>query len=208
MRWPLKLTLVTMCAVSTLLGLWFGTEFNMTVSFLSACVVAALLLWVLPRKKEAHEIMLADGVTQADLDATVAACRQAGQRLQGLATDMPKPDVREMVAQVGDSCVHIADNFIRDPKDLRQTKDFIYHLGRSVQLIENYAHHAGQRHLSADEEAVLRQTEEQIALIREAFHTHLRNFRADNIRQLAIGGKALGDILRLEAPSSTSMRRS
>lgn len=208
MTWTLKLVVVTVLSVSTLMGLWFGTDFNMTVCFLTACVVAGLALWGLPRKQAAEEIVLAAGVTQAELDATVAICRQSGQRFQELAERVPEPEIRDMVREIADISLHIADNFIQDPADLRQARDFIYHLGRAVQLIENYVRHSGQRHLSDDEAAVLRQTEGQIAHIRDAFHTHLRNFRADNIRQLAIGGKALGDILRLEAPSIPVTRRS
>lgn len=208
MSWTLKLILVTLLSAATLLGIWFGTAFNMIVAFVCACTVAGLGLWAIPRKREASEILLAEGVTQADLDSTVSTCRRAGLQFRELAALIPKADIHDMVVEIGDTCVHIADNFIHDPGDLRQARDFIHHLGRAVQLIEGYVQQAGQQNLTAEEAQVLLQTEDRIAHIREAFHTHLRNFRADNIRQLAIGGKALGDILRMEAPSTPTIRRS
>lgn len=207
MRWPQKITFVTLAGLTVLLGMWFGTSYNMTVSFLMSCLVAGLLLWALPRKKESNEIVLAEGVTQADLDSAVETCRQAGRQFMELSTQIEVPAMSTMVTQIGDSCLNIADNFIQDPKDLLMAKDFIYHLNRAVVLIAGYTQQCKQSHLSDDERTVLQQTEEQIAYIRDAFQTHLRNFRADNIRELSISGKALSDILRLEVPINTIKRR-
>ncbi len=104
---------------------------------LSAVVYAALLL-LIPRRRPLTEVMLSDQVSAQDIIRATDALTNAAYRLNEAAKSAPVAD-RSDLADLSKHLTSIRELIKTDPKDYRQTKQFIsYFLPLIVATVESY----------------------------------------------------------------------
>ncbi len=104
---------------------------------LSALAYAAFLI-IIRKRPPASEVMVAERVTKADLDAAAASLALAGARLRVASEAAPAAD-RTDLAGMADNVLSIRDLILSDPNDYRLAKPFVgFYLPRIVETVESY----------------------------------------------------------------------
>jgi len=104
---------------------------------LSALAYAAFLIMI-RKRPPASEVMVAERVTKADLDAAAASLAAAGKRLRSASDAAPAAD-RSDLADMADHVLSIRDLILSDPNDYRLAKPFVgFYLPKIVETVESY----------------------------------------------------------------------
>jgi len=106
---------------------------------LSLSLAAYFAFLIIIRKRlSASEVMVAERVTKADLDAAAASLASAGARLRGASEAAPEA-VRTDLAVMADHVLSIRDLILSDPNDYRLAKPFVgFYLPKIVETVESY----------------------------------------------------------------------
>jgi 5-bromo-4-chloroindolyl phosphate hydrolysis protein len=103
-----------------------------------AAVVYFALLLIIPRRKPLTEVMVSDQVSAQDIARAAAALTEAANRLEAAAKQAPLAD-RAGLTDMAKHLKSIRELVKADPKDYRQTKQFIsYFLPMIVTTVEAY----------------------------------------------------------------------
>ena len=130
--------LAALLASAAFLGLFlYGALIWWLALALSAVVYAALLL-LIPRRRPLDEVMISDQVSAQDIARATDALTNAAYRLNEAAKTAPTAD-RAGLAEMSKHLSSIRELIKSDPKDYRQTKQFIsYFLPLIVTTVESY----------------------------------------------------------------------
>lgn len=103
-----------------------------------ATLIYAALLMLIPRRRPLTEVMLSDQVSAQDIIRATDALTNAAFRLNEAAKEAPPAD-RAGLADMSRRLSSIRELIRSDPKDYRQTKQFIsYFLPLIVTTVESY----------------------------------------------------------------------
>ena len=120
------------------LAAYFGLSFTVWAALAVGVLVFAALLLLIRRTPPAAELMIAEGVSAADLDTALTALRVSAQRLRGLEGAAPAPDASVFV-EMAVLLDRIGAHHSEDPRDLRHTRSFLRRdLPRLVEVSETY----------------------------------------------------------------------
>jgi 5-bromo-4-chloroindolyl phosphate hydrolysis protein len=126
-------------ASAAFLGLFLAAGLVWWAALGLAVVVYFALLLVIPRLKPLAEVMVGDQVSAADLARAAEALTNAAGRLDAAAKTVPQAD-RGGLAEMSRHLLSIRELIKADPKDYRQTKQFVsYFLPMIVTTVEAYA---------------------------------------------------------------------
>ncbi len=130
--------LATLLASSAFLALFlYGSLVWWLALGLAALVYAALLL-LIPRRRPLTEVMVSDQVSAQDIIRATDALTNAAFRLNEAAKAAPVAD-RADLADMTKHLTSLRELIKSDPKDYRQTKQFIsYFLPLIVTTVESY----------------------------------------------------------------------
>lgn len=128
----------TLLAAGAFLGLFFGATLVWWLALGLAVLVYGAALLIIARKPPASEVMIADRISQADLNRAAAALAQAGTRMQQAAQQAPADD-RADLNEMGEHLLSIRDRVLEDPEDYRRTRRFVdYYLPKILETVEAY----------------------------------------------------------------------
>jgi hypothetical protein len=104
---------------------------------LSLAAFAAFLI-IIRKRASASEVMVAERVSKADLEAAAASLASAGVRLRA-ASEVAPVAVRSDLAGMADHVLSIRDLILSDPNDYRLAKPFVgFYLPKIVETVESY----------------------------------------------------------------------
>ncbi len=130
--------LSALLAAAAFLGLFLGAALVWWLALGLAAVIYAALLLLMPRRPPLDEVMLTDQVSAADIARATDALTNAAYRLNEAAKTAPVAD-RSGLTDMSKHLSSIRELIKSDPKDYRQTKQFIsYFLPLIVTTVESY----------------------------------------------------------------------
>ncbi len=133
------------------------------------------------RPKPRIEFNIGEGVTPQLLETTM---KEGGEKI-GVLVDCAKninnPLVREKIGRIVDVIRRIFANFEKDPKDIKQAKQFLsYYLDTSIKIVKKYRDLSAQNVRSPEIAATLSKAELMLDSIEKAFEKqHARLLRDD-----------------------------
>jgi 5-bromo-4-chloroindolyl phosphate hydrolysis protein len=133
------------------------------------------------RPKPRIEFNIGEGITPQLLETTM---KEGGEKI-GVLIDCAKsinnPLVREKIGRIVDVIKHIFTNFEKDPKDIKQAKQFLsYYLDTSIKIVKKYRDLSAQNVRSPEIAATLSKAELMLDSIEKAFEKqHARLLRDD-----------------------------
>jgi 5-bromo-4-chloroindolyl phosphate hydrolysis protein len=137
-------------ASAAFLALFFPAGLVWWVALGLAALVYFALLLIIPRRRPLEEVMVADQVSAQDIARAAEALTNAVTRLDSAAKSAPATD-QAGLADMSSHLTSIRDLIKADPKDYRQTRQFVsYFLPMIVTTVEAYV---GLAKLSAGENA-------------------------------------------------------
>ncbi len=143
--------LAALLASAAFLGLFLGAALVWWLALPLAAVTYGALLLIIPRRPPLTEVMLTDQVSAADIARATDALTNAAYRLNEAAKIAPPAD-RTGLTDMSNHLTSIRELIKSDPKDYRQTKQFIsYFLPLIVTTVESYV---GLAKLAQGENAV------------------------------------------------------
>jgi 5-bromo-4-chloroindolyl phosphate hydrolysis protein len=130
--------LAALLASAAFLGLFLGAALVWWLALGLAAVTYGALLLLIPRRRPLNEVMLTDQVSAADIARATDGLTNAAYRLNEAAKIAPPAD-RAGLADMSKHLSSIRELIKSDPKDYRQTKQFIsYFLPLIVTTVESY----------------------------------------------------------------------
>ncbi len=136
---PIRHALAGLLAAAVFLGLFFGAALDPAVAAaVAAGAYLATFLIAARRPPRQAERMLTPDVSESDLDAALAAFRNASARLQAIESRAPV-EVGDAIEEMAARLRRIADLHEKDPRDLKHTRNFVRHdLERMVETCERF----------------------------------------------------------------------
>ena len=130
--------LAAVLASAAFLALFFPAGLLWWVALGLAALLYFGFLLVIPRRKLMSEVMLTDEVSAADIARATDALTNAAYRMNEAAKLAPAAD-RDGLTDMAKHLTSIRELIRADPKDYRQTKQFIsYFLPMIVNTVESY----------------------------------------------------------------------
>ncbi len=124
------------------MAVWLNYEFWFNLIISGAIGLGAY--FTIPGRKDPHEIEVAPGVTQAQLDAAAALTDDYAAKFSRLAAQGLDPELRSMVQNISETLKRISINFAEDPRDLKNAAFFLEnYMVRSYKVISRYVRLAG-----------------------------------------------------------------
>jgi len=133
------------------------------------------------RPRPRIEFNIGEGVTPELLGTTM---KEGGEKI-GVLVDCAKgisnPAVKAKIGRIVDVIRRIFDNFEKDPKDIKQAKQFLsYYLDTSIKIVRKYRDLSAQNARSPEIAATLSKAELMLDSIEKAFEKqHARLLRDD-----------------------------
>jgi 5-bromo-4-chloroindolyl phosphate hydrolysis protein len=173
-------------------GLVGGAFFLVFFFFIQMTLIPALLLGLAGfggayififafRPKPRIEFNIGEGITPQLLESTM---KEGGEKI-GVLVDVAKnitdPAVKAKIARIIEVIKNIFSNFERDPKDIKQAKQFLsYYLDTSIKIVKKYRDLSAQNVRSPEIAATLAKAELMLDSIEKAFEKqHARLLRDD-----------------------------
>lgn len=133
------------------------------------------------RPKPRIEFNIGEGITPQLLETTM---KEGGEKIGVLidcAKNISNPLVREKIGRIVDVIKGIFTNFEKDPKDIKQAKQFLsYYLDTSIKIVKKYRDLSAQNVRSPEIAATLSKAELMLDSIEKAFEKqHARLLRDD-----------------------------
>lgn len=130
--------LAALLASAVFLGLFLGLGLVWWLALGLAAVTYAALLLLIPRRRPLNEVMVSDQVSAQDIIRASDALTSAAYRVNEAAKIAPPAD-RAGLADMSKHLSSIRELIKSDPRDYRQTKQFIsYFLPLIVTTVESY----------------------------------------------------------------------
>lgn len=130
--------LAAVLASAVFLGLFFPGALVWWAALGLAALAYFALLLVIPRRKPAAEVMVAEEVSEADITRATDALTNAAFRMNEAAKLAPQAD-RDGLTDMSRHLTSIRELIKSDPRDYRQTRQFIsYFLPQIVTTVEAY----------------------------------------------------------------------
>lgn len=135
---PLRQLVAGLLASAAFLFFYFPLALVLWAAAALALLVYGGALIAIGRRPPPARRWLADGVSEADLNAALMALREAARRLERADAAAPAPQ-RGDYAALARLVERIAGHHRRDPTDLKHTRRFVRHdLPRMVETVEGY----------------------------------------------------------------------
>jgi hypothetical protein len=133
-------------AASLFLALYLGASLVWWLALGLAVLAYGALLLLIRRRPRTDEVMLAERVSQADLDAAAASLARAAERLRAASLAAPAGD-RADLATMAAHVQSIRELILADPNDYRMARPFVgFYLPRMVETVETYVSLAKRSH--------------------------------------------------------------
>jgi 5-bromo-4-chloroindolyl phosphate hydrolysis protein len=158
-------------APSLLLGLaGFGGTFIFTYAF---------------KPRPRIEFNIGEGVTPQLLESTLKDGDQKVRALTDCSATIANPAVKAKIANIVDVVKRIFADFEKDPKDIKQARQFLsYYLDTTIKIVRKYSDLSTQSVRSPEIAATLAKAELMLDSIEKAFEKQLARLLRDDVMDL------------------------
>jgi len=159
-------------AVIFLLMFFFVFPGNILFSLISGGlgILAGFLIF-----REKPSKAFADGIGEADYEAALGDAKVKLDQIRTDAAKLPLGNGQRKVREVAEVIQRILDDLRQDPADFKKARQFLsYYLDATSKIVSRYTELSAKGTGSADIRDKLRQTEETLEVMREAYEKQLR----------------------------------
>ncbi|RED45809.1 5-bromo-4-chloroindolyl phosphate hydrolysis family protein [Aestuariispira insulae] len=190
---------VTMAAVVGVV-LYFATQLHEWVVIAAALAAFVVMILVVPKQREDHEVMIAPGVSLADQKKVTGEGGHILGRVRDAHDAIPVADEAHLrVAGIMDVLVSIYRHFNEDPAEILTTARFReQHVNKAVELVEVYSRLVTDPLLDESGRAYIDRCRERFAGIEAAFAAQYNAMLRHDVSALEQAGRNLETSLRLE----------
>ncbi len=137
------------------------------------------------RPKPRIQFDIGQGITPELLETTMKEGGEKVKTLLDCANDIKDPAVKAKIARIVDVIKRIFENFQKDPKDIRQARQFLsYYLDTTIKIVKRYRDLSTQNVRSPDIAATLAKAELMLDSIQKAFEKQQARLLRDDAMEL------------------------
>ena len=157
-------------------------------------LVAGLLLFPTPKKLD-----LGSGVKPEELREALAGGDRSLTSLRKAAKAITDKTAAAKVAEIAKLVERILDDIRKDPKDLKNARQFLgYYLDATIKIVERYVELSAEGLKDQSVQASLRKVEGMLETIRAAFEKQLAMLLSDDVLDLDTELGLLEKTIRME----------
>lgn len=155
------------------------------------------------RKKDApmpgDEEFVCDGITRGELKRIVREGKEQVSRIEEIGLKIMDHKVRVEILEICSVAGDIFDNFIKDPRDIKESRRFlIYYLDTTERIVSKYYELSRATYLSDDAKKTLKNVESTLVLIKDSFRNHLKKLTENDVLDLEAEVKVLQNTIKRE----------
>ena len=182
------------------LGLYFMTQLHEFIALGAAVATFGLAHLIVPRATEDGEVMVASGVTRADLKLVQSQGRAQIDRLDKALDMLPATDpAAGLIRAIEDIFKSIYANLDEDPADIPTSRAFLsFHSSDAIGLIESYVKLVSNRLPDDEKLTMIEASRTRFVAIEKAFRAQYNAMLANDVSALEQAGRNLESSLRLE----------
>lgn len=172
-----------------LLFLYFSLQMSLLISGILGMAGFAGIYILLNSVKQRNEIEVEGGseVTREMLEETLAEGYKKIKILSNYAEQIKNEAVKNKIFQIIEIVKKIFENFKKDPKDLRNAKQFLaYYFDTSIQIVKKYSDLTSQNVRSPEIEKTLLKAENMLDSIEKAFEKQQAKLLRNDVMDLDV----------------------
>jgi len=179
-----------------ILFIWFDYAFWFKLGISAA--IGLGVYFSIPQKKEAHEIEIASGVSQADLDSAIAKIGGYREKFNNAAKICNRPKTAQAVRTMASILGKIAGKFRDEPENLKNASPFLnQYMEMSYNIVDQYTRLAAIT-LEGEQEKQLAATEKTIGRIHKGFKEFYNQCIANDLADLEVSSATFSAIFETD----------
>jgi len=140
-----------------------------------------------------------EGITRGELKNIVRNGKAQVKRIEDIALNIMKHDVRIDILEICTTANDIFDDFVKDPKDIKAARRFIlYYLDTTERIVSKYYQLSNAPYLSDEAKTTLKNVENTLGLIKDTFRKQLKKLTENDVLDLDAEVKVLQNTIKQE----------
>lgn len=145
------------------------------------------------------EELVCDGITRGQLRRIVREGKEQVGRIEDIGLKIMNHRVRIDILEICTAAGDIFDDFLKDPKDIKESRRFIlYYLDTTERIVSKYYELTKATYLSDDAKKTLKNVETTLVLIKDSFRNHLKKLTENDVMDLDAEVKVLQNTIKRE----------
>jgi len=140
-----------------------------------------------------------EGITRGELKRIVREGKEQVNRIEEIGLKIMNHTVRVDVLEICSIANDIFDNFIKDPRDIKESRRFlIYYLDTTERIVSKYYELSKATYLSDEAKKTLKNVESTLVLIKDSFRNHLKKLTENDVLDLEAEVRVLQNTIKRE----------
>lgn len=152
-----------------------------------------------PIPKPGDHEFVCEGITRGELNRIVRNGKEQVKRIEDIALKIMKHNVRIDILEICTTSNDIFDDFVKDPKDIKEAKKFIlYYLDTAERIVTKYYQLGKAPYLSDEAKTTLKNVEHTLIMIKDTFRRQLKKLTENDVMDLDVEVKVLQNTIKQE----------
>ena len=152
-----------------------------------------------PTPKPDDEELVFEGMTRAEFRRIINDGRDQIKRIEDIGLKIMKHDVRVNILEICTTATDIFDDFVKDPKDIKEARRFtLYYLDTTERIVTKYYQLGNAPYLSQDAKTTLKNVEQTLDMIKDTFRKQLKKLTENDVLDLEAEVKVLQNTIKQE----------
>lgn len=152
-----------------------------------------------PEQEPGDDEFVVDGITRGELKRIVREGKEQVSRIEDTGLKIMNHKVRVDVLEICSIANDIFDNFLKDPRDIKDSRRFIvYYLETTDRIVSKYYELSRTAYLSDEAKQTLKNVENTLELIKDSFRNHLKKLTENDVMDLEAEIKVLQNTIKRE----------
>jgi len=140
-----------------------------------------------------------DGITRGELNRIVNNGKAQVKRIEDIGLKIMKHDVRINILEICTTANDIFDDFVKDPKDIKEARRYIlYYLDTTERIVTKYYQLSNAAYLSDEAKKTLKNVELTLNMIKDTFRRQLKKLTENDVLDLEAEVKVLQNTIKQE----------
>ncbi len=143
--------------------------------------------------------MVCDGITRGEQRRIVRNGKAQVKRIENIGFKVMNHSVRIDILEICTAANDIFDDFLKDPKDIKEARRFIlYYLDTTERIVSKYYQLSQAPYLSEDAKKTLGNVENTLDMIKDTFRKQLKKLTENDVLDLDAEVKVLKNTIKQE----------
>ncbi len=152
-----------------------------------------------PIPRPDDEEFVFEGMTRGEFRRIINDGRDQIKRIEDIGLKIMKHDVRVNILEICTTATDIFDDFVKDPKDIKEARRFIlYYLDTTERIVTKYFQLGGAPYLSEEARKTLKNVEQTLDMIKDTFRKQLKKLTENDVLDLDAEVKVLQNTIKQE----------